>query len=126
MPSFIPTFSTLPATSLPSSSSLMASSMSPLFATGRSLPQFEANLALPLPKAEKAFVVSPGHAPVPHKLVGKITNGQFMDLADLLSANLRSPEQEPQTYLDGKLIVSSSKRPSKRRLDEVKDVLTWT
>ena len=122
VPSFIPTFSTLPATSSPSSSSLVASSMAPLFATGQSLPQAEANLALPLPKAEKAFVVGPGHAPVPHKLVGKITNGQFVDLADLLSANLRLPEQEPQTYLDGKLIVSSSKR----RLVEVKDILTWT
>ena len=67
-------------------------------------------------------MVGPGHAPVPHKLVGKITNSQFVDLADLLSANLRLPEQEPQTYLEGKLIVSSSKR----RLVEVKDILTWT
>ena len=96
--------------------------MSPLFATSWSLPQVEANLAMPLPKAEKAFVVGPGHAPVPHKLVGKIANGQFVDLADLLSANLRLPEQEPQTYLDGKLIVSSFKR----RLVEVKDILTST
>ena len=67
-------------------------------------------------------MVGPGHVPVPYKLVAKITNGQFVDLADLLSANLRLPEQKPQTYLEGKLIVSSSKH----RLVEVKDILTWT
>lgn len=122
VPSFIPTFSPLPATLSPTSVSLVASSMSPLFATGRSLPQADGTSDLLLPKAEKAFVVGPGHAPVPYKLVAKILSGQFVDLADLLSANLRSPEQEPQTYLDGKLIVSSSKR----RLVEIKDILTWT
>ena len=84
----------------------MASLMSLLFATGRSLPQADATSDLLLPKVEKAFVVGPGHAPVPYKLVAKISSGQFVDLADLLLANLHSPEQEPQTYLEGKLIVS--------------------
>jgi len=41
-----------------------------------------------------AFVVGPGHASIPGKLVSKITNGQFVDLADLLLA-----EQEPQTLM---------------------------
>ena len=102
VPSFILTFMPLLVTSSPSSFSLVASSMSPLFATGRSMPQADANSALPLPNVEKALVVGPGHAPVPYKLVTKITSGQFVDLADLLSANLRSPKQEPQTYLEGK------------------------
>ena len=31
-------------------------------------------------------------------------------MADLLSVNLRAPEQEPQMFLDGMLVVSSSKR----------------
>lgn len=85
------------------------------------MPQADANSALPLPNVEKALVVGPGHAPVPYKLVTKITSGQFMDLADL-SANLRSPEQEPQTYLEDYLIVSSFKRP----LVEIMDISTWT
>jgi len=37
-------------------------------------------------------------------------DGQYVELADLLSANLRVVEQGPQTFLDGKLMVSSSKR----------------
>ena len=73
------------------------------------------------PSADKAFVVGPGHAPIPAKLVSKITSGQFVDLADLLSANLRTAEQEPQTFLDGKLVVSK-----KRRAVEIQDILTWT
>ena len=70
---------------------------------------------------DKAFVVGPGHAPIPAKLVTKITSGQFVDLADLLSANLRSVEHEPQTFLDGKLLVSK-----KHRAVEIQDILTWT
>ena len=74
-----------------------------------------------LPSREKAFVVGAGHAPIPAKVVSKIINGQFVDLADLLSANLRAVDQEPHTVLDGKLLVSE-----KRRLVEISDILTWT
>ena len=70
---------------------------------------------------EKAFVVGPGHAPIPAKVVSKIISGQFVDLADLLSANLRPVDQEPHTFLDGKLLVSQ-----KRRLVEISDILTST
>lgn len=73
------------------------------------------------PTSEKAFVVSPGHAPIPAKLVSKITSGQFVDLADLSLANLPVVDQEPHTFLDGKLLVSR-----KRRLVEITDILTWT
>ena len=51
----------------------------------------------------------------------KVTSGQFVDLADLLSGNLRAVDQEPHTFLDGKLLVSR-----KRRLVEITDILTWT
>ena len=44
-----------------------------------------------------------------------------MDLADLLSANLQTAKHEPQTFLDGKLVVSK-----KRRVVEIQDTLTWT
>ena len=74
-----------------------------------------------LPKPDKAFIVGPGHIPIPAKLVKRFTDGQFMELVDLLSVNLRVVEQEPQTFLGGKLLVSSSKR----RQMENKDILTW-
>ena len=54
-------------------------------------------------------------------MVSKIISGQFVDLADLVSAKLRAVDQEPHTFLDGKLLVSQ-----KRRLVEISDVLTWT
>ena len=44
-----------------------------------------------------------------------------MELADLLAVNLRAVEQEPQTFLEGKLLVSSSKC----RQMEIKVILTW-
>ena len=38
---------------------------------------------------DKVFMVSPGHAPIPAKLVEKITSGEFVKLVDLLlSPNL--------------------------------------
>jgi len=55
-------------------------------------------------------------------LVAKIREGYFMELADLLAINLRAVEQEPQTFLEGKLLVSKSKRWQV----EITDILTWT
>ena len=71
--------------------------------------------------SEKAFIIGPGHAPFPSKLVSTIVGGHFVELADLLSVNLRAVEQEPQTFLDGKFVVSLSKR----RQVAIKDILTW-
>ena len=45
-------------------------------------------------------MVGQGHAPIPAKLVKKITNDEFVELADLLSTNLRAVNLEPQTFLD--------------------------
>lgn len=51
----------------------------------------------------------------------KIRTGQFINLADLLAENLEAQETEPQTYLDGKLLVTSSKK----RIQEITNVVTW-
>ena len=48
--------------------------------------------------------------------------GQFVEFADLLTVNLYVVEQEPQTFLEGKLLVSNAKC----RKVEIKDILTWT
>ena len=76
----------------PSSSSLTFSSMSSL---------------------NKAFVVGPGYSF--RKNAGQmyeIPLGQFFDLANLLPENLKSQESEPQTFLDGKLVITPSKKAS--------------
>ena len=56
---------------------------------------------LSLDSSPKAFIVGLWHAPIPSKQVSKMVGGQFVELADLLSANLRTVEQEPQTILHG-------------------------
>ena len=43
------------------------------------------------PSVGKAFVVGPGYAPIPEKLVAKITSGAFVELADLLAENIHLP-----------------------------------
>ena len=65
--------------------------------------------------------MGPGYAPVPFKLVSKITAGLFVDLADLLPDNIRAQEIEPQAFLEGKLVVSGSKK----RVIEIADIITW-
>ena len=67
------------------------------------------------------FVVGPGYPTIPEKLVTKIRTGQFIDLADLLAKNLKAQETEPQSYLDGKRLVTSSKK----RIQEITDIVTW-
>ena len=62
------------------------------------------------PSVEKAFVVGHGYAPIPGKLVAKITSGAFVKLVDLLAENIRVQEAEPHTYLDGKLLVAPAKK----------------
>ena len=121
-PAFVPTFMPVPAITVSSSARPMAPTLSTFVSPGvtSSLPSLESLLASP--KSEKAFIVVPGHAPIPSKLMSKIVGGQFVELADLLSVNLRAVEQEPQTFLDGKLVVSLSKR----KQVEIKDILTWT
>ena len=69
----------------------------------------------------RSFVVGPGYSPIPEKLVSKIRTDQFIYLADLLAENLKAQETEPQTFLDLKLLVTSSKK----RVQEITDIVTW-
>ena len=73
------------------------------------------------PNLNKAFVMGHGYAQVPYKLVSKITAGLFLDLAGLLPDNIRTQEIEPQAFLEGKLVVSGSKK----RVIEIADIITW-
>ena len=122
LPAFIPTFSPVLAITDSSSACFVAPITSPFASpsVSSSLPSFDNSGSVPT--SEKAFIVGPGHAPVPAKLAKKIIEGQFVELADLLTVNLRAGDQEPQTILEGKLLVSHVKR----RQVEIKDILTWT
>ena len=89
------------------------------FALGFSIPYMPVPWATSL--LHRMFVVGPGYSLIPEKLVMKIRTGQFIDLADLLAENLKVQETEPQTYLDGKLLVTSSKK----RIQEITNIATW-
>ena len=110
VPSFISTFPTSsPAVSLPScafgpSSSSSVSSLSSL------------------PALQQPFVVGPGFSPIPAKLVGQIVAGKFVDLSELLSSNIAAAEPEPQLYFEGRLVLTSTPKKPKRRIE---DITSW-
>ena len=49
--------------------------------------------------ADQTFMVGPGVSLVPAKLVSQIVAGKYVDLCDLLPANLQVKEPEPQLQL---------------------------
>lgn len=83
-----------------------------------SLPTFS---ALATPVVRKDFIIGLGYSPIPHKLVLKITTGQFIELTDLLVDNLKANEPETQMFLEGKLVVALARK----RTIEIQDILTW-
>lgn len=81
----------------------------------------------------KTFVVGPGHASIPAKLVNKITNAEFLELVNFLSINLYAANLQPQSLLDGKVLVHTYihilylySKKKRRWLVEVEDILTLT
>ena len=109
VPSFISTFPiSSPAVSLPScafgTSSASVSSLSSL------------------PVLQQPFVVGPGFSPIPAKLVGQIVAGKFVDLSELLSSNIASAEPEPQLYFEERLVLTSTPKNPKWRIE---DITSW-
>ena len=51
------------------------------------------------PFSGKPFVIGPGYAPVPYKVVSKVTSGQFTELADLLAENIKAEDTESEPFL---------------------------
>ena len=114
VPSFVNTFAVPTMSSL----SLPASSLAPCASS------FSLGLSAPLvsPSLQQPFIIGPGFSPVPYKIVSQIVAGKFIDLAELFSVNLRESESEPQLVFDGRIVLSSTKRP-KRKID---DILAWS
>ena len=120
VPSFISTYSSFGGPSIVSTLPATSSTNLPIV-VGGSCGGATGSESCTFPNLNKAFVVGPGYAPVPYKLVSKITAGLFVDLADLLPDNIRAQEIEPQAFLEGKLVVSGSKK----RVIEIADIVTW-
>ena len=74
------------------------------------------------PVLQQPFVVGPGFSPVPAKLVSQIVAGKFVELHELLSTNLVLNEPEPQLLFDGRLVLTSTPKKPKRRVD---DITSW-
>ena len=99
--SFISTYSSFGGPSVVSSLPATSSANLPVVAGG-SCGGAAGTESSTFPNLNKAFVVGPGYAPVPYKLVSKITGGLFVDLADLLPDNIQAQEIEPPTVFGGK------------------------
>ena len=130
VPSFVNTFSAPVPWILPSSSaisvvgpSLSSSPLSANFTFNVPSDQLSANtLSHPLPGLHQPFVVGPGFSPVPAKVVSQIVSGKFVDLGDLLQANISQAESEPQLFFDGRMILTSNPKRSRKKID---DIVTW-
>ena len=90
LPAFVPTFTPVSAITVSRSARPVAPSRSTFVSPGVTggLPSLESSFTSP--KSEKAFIIGAGHDPIPSRLVSKIVGGQFVELADLLSVNLRA------------------------------------
>ena len=117
----VPTFVTTFAPPLPALASAGVE-LPPLLPVSTSSVLFPATFP-ELPTLGQPFVVGPGFSPIPGKLVAQITSGKFVEFADLLAANSQQTDPEPQLLLDGKLILTSAPRRSRRQIE---DILSWT
>ena len=120
VPSFVLTFAA-PQLTLVSS---MARSLSGV-STGTS----RVNDAVSVPSqtssilTEQLFVVGPGFSAVPAKLISQIVAGKYVDLSNLLAANLACSDPEPQLLLDGRLVLTT---PPKKQRRHIQDLASWT
>lgn len=72
--------------------------------------------------ADQPFVIGPGFSPVPSKLVAQIVAGKYVDLNDLIPANLEAEEPQPQLLLDGHLLYTPQPKKPRRGIE---DIATW-
>jgi hypothetical protein len=55
-------------------------------------------------------------------LVQQIITGKFIDLSNLMAANLIQTEHEPQLLLDGRVVLTTTHKRNRRRIE---DIVTW-
>ena len=60
--------------------------------------------------SEKAFILGPGHAPIPANLVTQIVSHKYIELSELSPENLEEPHTEVMSFaIEGSAIVPCSK-----------------
>ena len=110
VPAFVTTFAS-PISAVTLSTNSAAVTASPSIGGISSLAQ--------TPVLQQPFVVGPGFSPVPAKLVSQIVAGKFVELHELLSSNLVLNEPEPQLLFDGRLVLTSTPKKPKRRVEGI-------
>ncbi|CAH3024033.1 unnamed protein product [Porites evermanni] len=114
VPAFVTTFAS-PISAVTLSTNTAAVTTSPSVGGISSLAQ--------TPVLQQPFVVGPGFSPVPAKLVSQIVAGKFfVELHELLSSNLVLNEPETQLLFDEWLVLTSTPKKPKRRVD---DITSW-
>ena len=63
--------------------------------------------------------MGPSFAPVPAKLVGQIVPRKFVELSDLLQANIAQSESEPKLVFDSRMILTSNPKRSRKKIDDI-------
>lgn len=74
------------------------------------------------PILHQPFILGPGCSPIPAKLVSQIASGKFVNLGELLSADLTETDEDPRMLFDGRLVLAA---PKKRVVRSTADILSW-
>ena len=72
---------------------------------------------------ESAFILGPGRAPIPAKMVKRIVLHEFVEMLELMSENLDEPQAETPVFtFVGSVVVPKSNSAKK---SAIIDILTW-
>ena len=116
VPTFVSTFlPPNPSHSLSIANMATTSSLESV-SSAATLPQANILSATSFPVLNQPFIVGPA------KVVGQVVAGKFIDLGDLLPSTVASAEPEPQLLFDGRLVLTSTPKKPKRRIE---DIATW-
>lgn len=108
LPSFASTFTLAPHAAVGAATSLSASTQG-----------LAPTLPVVSPVLHQPFLVGPGCSPVPSKLVTQITSGKFVDLSELLFTSLVEAESDPQLFLDGRIVLTSTPKRQRRKVEDI-------
>ena len=122
VPTFVSTFLPPNPSHALSIANMATTSSQDSVSSAATLPQANISSATSFPVLNQPFIVGPGFSPIPAKVVGQVVAGKFIDLGDLLPSTVASAEPEPQLLFDGRLVLTSTPKKPKRR---VEDIATW-
>ena len=75
-----------------------------------------------VPPIKQSFVVGPGFAPIPHKLISSIVGGEYVNLGLLVRKPDDARDPGPSVSFDGRVILSNTPKPPRR----ITDVTLWS